>query len=73
MRKPAICICEKNDADQLRGCTAWFVLDLVGNPEDRFSHNEAHNKDQQHPDKVVINNYTDKILINLHILTFASP
>ena len=24
------------------GCTAWFVSDLVGNPEDRFSHNEAH-------------------------------
>ena len=24
------------------GCTAKFVLDLVGNPEDRFSHNEAH-------------------------------
>ena len=23
------------------GCTAWFVSDLVGNPEDRFSHNEA--------------------------------
>ena len=26
----------------LCGCTARFVLDLVGNPEDRFSHNEAH-------------------------------
>ena len=25
----------------LCGCTAWFVSDLVGNPEDRFSHNEA--------------------------------
>ena len=24
------------------GCTAWFVWNLVGNPEDRFSHNEAH-------------------------------
>ena len=23
------------------GCTAWFVSDLVGNPEDRFSHNGA--------------------------------
>ena len=23
------------------GCTAWFVSDLVGNPEDRFSHNAA--------------------------------
>ena len=22
-------------------CTAWFVSDLVRNPEDRFSHNEA--------------------------------
>ena len=25
-----------------RGCKAWFVSDLVGNPEDRFSQNEAH-------------------------------
>ena len=75
MGKPAFCICENKDADQLRGdreadqrlcfrytdsaipllskseisslqpslcgCTAWFVWDLVGNPEDRFSH-EAH-------------------------------
>ena len=23
------------------GCTVWFVWGLVGNPEDRFSHNEA--------------------------------
>ena len=73
MRKPAFCICENKDADQLRGkreadqrlcfrytdssipllpnfkplaifCgfTAWFVSDLVGNLEDRFSQNEAH-------------------------------
>ena len=77
MRKPAFCISENKDADQLRGnreadqrlcfrytdstipllpksirnfkplaiffdCTAWFVSDLVGNPEDRFSPNEAH-------------------------------
>ena len=76
MRKPAFCICENKDADQLRGdreadqrlcfrkmdstilllsyfqnfkaltifccCTARFVSDLVGNPETRFSHNEAH-------------------------------
>ena len=76
MRKPAFCICENKDADQLRGnreadqrlcfrymastipllpkfkinfkplailfgCTAPFVSDLVGNPEDRFSQNEA--------------------------------
>ena len=26
----------------LCGCTAWFVWGLVGNTEDRFSHNEAH-------------------------------
>ena len=26
----------------LCGCTARFVSDLVGNPEDRFSQNEAH-------------------------------
>ena len=24
------------------GCTAWFVSDLVGNTEDRFSYNAAH-------------------------------
>ena len=24
------------------GCTAWFVLDLVRNPEDRFSYETAH-------------------------------
>ena len=74
MRKPAFCICENKDEDQLRGnreadqrlcfrytdstipllpkseikalaifcgCTARFVSDLVGNPEDRFSHNEV--------------------------------
>ena len=26
---------------QASGCTAQFVSDVVGNPEDRFSHNEA--------------------------------
>ena len=69
VRKPAFCICENKDADQLRGnreanqrlcfryidstirnfkpltifcsCTAWFVSEQVGNPEDRFSRNEA--------------------------------
>ena len=75
VRKPAFCICENTDADQLRstfvsaalivqslyflntndfkplailcGRTAWSVCDLVGNPEDRFSHNEAHIKVQE--------------------------
>ena len=28
--------------DIFNGCTAGFVSDLIGNPEDRFSHNEAH-------------------------------
>ena len=77
MRKPAFCIWENKDTDQLRGnceadqrlcfrykdstffypstsyirnfkllaifcgSIAWFVSDLVKNPEDRFSHNEA--------------------------------
>ena len=75
MRKPAFCICENKDADQLRGnrqayhrlcfrhtdstipllpkseisslqpssvaVLPGFVSDLVGNLEDRFSHNEA--------------------------------
>ena len=48
-------LCSENKgADQLRSycaadlrlcfriCTARFVWDLLGNPEDRFSHNEAH-------------------------------
>ena len=26
---------------KLQACTAWFVSDLVGNPDNRFSHNEA--------------------------------
>ena len=71
MRKPAFCICENKETDQLRGnreadqrhcfrfidstipllskplaifcgCTAGFVSDMIGNLEDRFSHNEAH-------------------------------
>ena len=58
MRKPMFCICEKKDADQLDpppppprnfkplaifcSCTVWFVSNMVGNPEDRFSHDEAH-------------------------------
>ena len=66
VRKPAFCICENKEADQLRGnrpknqqnpstsyirnfkpltifcgCTVRFVWDLVGNSEDRFSHDEA--------------------------------
>ena len=32
----------KSQDSILCGCTARFVSDLVGNPEDRFSHNEAH-------------------------------
>ena len=67
VRKPAFCICENKDADQLRGLLIsafvfvirivqlhflnpqfqasshlWCMSDLVRNPEDRFSHNEAH-------------------------------
>ena len=68
MRKPAFCICENKDADQLHSnCAAdqrlcfHFTdskillllkseisslqpssLAVVGNPQDRFSHNEAH-------------------------------
>ena len=70
MRKPAFCICENKDADQLRSycaadqrlCFSYMdstipllskseissnlpsyvtVQPLVGNPENRFSHNEA--------------------------------
>ena len=32
----------KSEISSLFDCTAWFVSDLVGNPEDQFSHNEAH-------------------------------
>ena len=53
--------------DIICGCTARFVSDQVGNPEDRFSHNEAqiifdkviiyifsHNEAQIIFDKVII-------------------
>ena len=40
MRKPAFYICGNKDVDQL--CGNRFMSDLVGNPEDRFSQNEAH-------------------------------
>ena len=33
-------------------CTAWFVWDLVGTPEDRFSDKEAHLKGKLKPVKV---------------------
>ena len=41
-----ICFLSKAEISRLTlaifcGYTAWFVWDLVGNPEDRFSHNEA--------------------------------
>ena len=45
MRKPDLCLCENKGADQLRSnsdCTARFVSDLVGNPEDLFSRVAAH-------------------------------
>ena len=49
MRKPAFCICENKDADQLRSQPLCFrytdseipLLPKSGTPEDRFSHNEA--------------------------------
>ena len=43
MRKPTFCIYENEDADQLCG-NRNRTADVVGNPEDRFSHNEAHIK-----------------------------
>ena len=82
MRKPAFCICENQDADQLCGkqeadqrlcfrytdstipllpnseisslcgCTDQFVSDLVGNPEDQFSHDTAHIFNEQHHENV---------------------
>ena len=33
---------ELPDLCRIWDCTARFVSDLVGNPDDRFSHNEAH-------------------------------
>ena len=42
MRKLDFCICENKDADNREADSqARFVSDLVGNPEDRFSHNVA--------------------------------
>ena len=45
MRKPALNVCENKGADQLiclSRCAARFVSDLVGNPQDMFSHDAAH-------------------------------
>ena len=66
VRKPAFCICENKDADQLRGSreadqrlcfrytdnkipllskseiSSLYPSCVAVNPEDRFSHNEAH-------------------------------
>ena len=90
MRKPAFCMCENKDADQLRGnrkadqrlcfrftdstipllpkdeissflfdCTARFVSDLVGNPENRFSQDEALFKCHQ---AILVRNRGDNLL-----------
>ena len=59
------------------GSTARFVSDLVGNPEDRFSHNEA-----QITTKIIFDNlFTDCMFIqyqyrkddNLMIFNFQDP
>ena len=39
---PLLSKSEISSSIHLCGSTAWFVLDLFGNPEDRFSHSEAH-------------------------------
>ena len=41
LQKPVLCIYAKTIVEISCGCTCWFVLDLVGNPEDRFSCEEA--------------------------------
>ena len=59
MRKLDFCISKNKDADQLHGIilllprseihtifcgyTAWFVSDLIVNPDDRFSHEMDYN------------------------------
>ena len=37
-----ITLLSESEISSLCGCTAWFVLDLVENPKDRFSHDAAH-------------------------------
>ena len=46
-------------------CTARFVSDLVGNPEDRFSHNEA--------DIMKIWSPLIRVLGRMHVLISTSP
>ena len=41
VRKPALCICENKDADQLLWLHSPVWSDQVRNPEDWFSHNEV--------------------------------
>ena len=39
---PLLPKCEILPSNHLLGGSAWFVSDLVGNPEDRFSNDVAH-------------------------------
>ena len=45
-RDSTILLLPKSEISSICGCTARFVSDLVGNPDYRFSHNEAHNDDE---------------------------
>ena len=49
------------------GSTARFVWDLVGNPEDRFSHNEAHIQDGIQDESGVAKTIADQ-----HVIVYGS-
>ena len=49
------------------GSTAWFVSYLAGNPEDRFSHNEAHFTTRSAVIRNVLRNTVDKAVLYFFI------
>ena len=80
MRKPAFCICKNKgaDDDQLYFmaifccCTAQIVLDLVGNPENRFYHSAAHIICSHFRGPKWMNNF-GKLLLSIEQIYFNVP
>ena len=56
------------------GCTAWFVSDLVRNPKDQFSHNEAQflqvEKKRTHQSVFIMDVFPLVMTLKLHLETW---
>ena len=50
------------------GCKTWFVSDLVGNPEDRFARNTAHNYTVTHIFQLSLNSLEFNLVFLSHQL-----